>query len=312
MTPSYLARLLLLSSASYFLIQLMLSALVAWTAPRAIGHAKAIDPRRGAHFLFALRILPAAASAFLVATLCVPSYLRFEPRSGEGEEAGIACIVAAMFGVLLCVFGFAKAIAAVIRSHAYVLRSKMRKTNLDGETAWIVQHGSGLALAGAFSPKLLISERALATLSESELAAALRHERAHRSSRDNLKRLMIEFAPAMIPNLRSLERAWTECAEWAADDEAANADEDRAQLAGTLVRVARLQSCEAVPALVTPLVDSSEDLSIRVNRLLTPPRFALSFSGKPIVILSALLIAAIAINPAASRFIHSVLERLLD
>lgn len=311
MTPSYLARLLLLSSASYFLMQLALSALAAWIAPKAIRHAKAIDPRRGAQFLFALRILPAAASALLVAALCVPSYLRFEPRSGE-EEAGVACVVAAMFGALLCAFGIAKAVTAVIGSGAYVRRLKTRKTNLDGETVWIVQHGSGLALAGAFNPKLLISERAYASLSQAEISAALRHERAHRSSRDNLKRLLIEFAPAMIPGLRSLDRAWVACAEWAADDEAANADEDRAQLAETLVRVARLQSCEAVPALVTPLVDASEDLSIRVNRLLTPPKAARGFSGKPIVISSALLIAAIAIHPAASRFVHAVLERLLD
>ena len=33
MTPSYLARLLLLSSASFFLVQLLASALVAWIAP---------------------------------------------------------------------------------------------------------------------------------------------------------------------------------------------------------------------------------------------------------------------------------------
>lgn len=312
MTPSYIARLLLLSSASFFLIQLALSVLAAFVAPKAILHAKAINARRGAQLLFALRILPVAASAFLVAALCVPSYFRFEPRSAE-EEVGIACIFAAIFGVLFCAFGIAKAFAAVSRSNAYLRRLRTRKMDVAGETVWIVGHGSGLALAGAFSPKLLISERAFASLSESELAAALRHESAHRSSRDNLKRLLIELAPAMIPHLRSIERAWIECAEWAADDEAVNLDEDRAELAGTLVRVARLQSCEAVPALVTPLVGGGEDLSIRVNRLLTPPKLALGLSvGKPIAISSALLIATMAISPSASRFVHAVLERLLD
>jgi beta-lactamase regulating signal transducer with metallopeptidase domain len=144
------------------------------------------------------------------------------------------------------------------------------------------------------------------------LAVALRHERAHRASRDNLKRLLIQLAPAVFPGLRKLEQAWIQSAEWAADDRATEGDPDRsAALAEALLRVARLQSTIAMPTLVTSLVAADEDLAQRVNRLLDAPavaepsrRFELfAFS------IAAVLIAVLATN---LRVVHLLLESLLD
>ena len=48
MTPSYLVRLLLLSSASFFLVQLVAGMLIARMAPAAVRRAGTMRPRRAA------------------------------------------------------------------------------------------------------------------------------------------------------------------------------------------------------------------------------------------------------------------------
>jgi Zn-dependent protease with chaperone function len=314
MTPSYLARLLLLSSASFFLVQLLASALVAWIAPAAIERARTMRARRAARVLLTLRLLPAAFSTLIVVALCVPSYLRFEPRVAE-EEAGMVCAAAAILGAAVFAAALYRTLRALIRSSLYVRQCGGRESNIGGEKVWIVPQSSGVALAGLMRPRLLISERAIAELSGDQLAVALGHERAHRASRDNLKRLLILLAPAIFPGLRALESAWIKCAEWAADDRAAEGDPDRSvALAAALVRVARLQSGAATPALVTSLVEADEDLSFRVDRLLhLPPAHESNLRIETIVLPCAvLLIASIACNPSGLHIVHQMLENLLD
>jgi beta-lactamase regulating signal transducer with metallopeptidase domain len=309
MMPSYSVRLLLLSCATFFIVQWLVAALVALIAPAAIRRAQTMRPHRAARFLLTLRLLPAGFSIFAVAALCVPSYLRFEPRIA-GEEVGIACLVAAIFGALIGAIAICKTVAAQIRSSSY--QRGGFKSNIEGETVWIVRHSAGLALAGIARPRLLISECALTGLSGDQLAVALRHEHAHRASRDNLKRLLILLAPAIFPRLQILDREWAKYAEWAADDRAVKGDAGRSiALATALVQVARLQSGIAMPLLVTSLVEADEDLSQRVDRLLhsapvsqPSPRYelmALSFAAS--------LIVAFALN---LRLVHRLLEHIYD
>lgn len=314
MTPSYLARLLLLSSASFFLVQLAASALVAWIAPAAIERARAMDARRSARVLLTLRLLPTAFSTLIVVALCVPSYLRFEPRIAE-EEVGVVCAAAAIFGAAICAAAMYRTLRALIRSILYVRQCGGRESNIAGEKVWIVPQSTGVALAGVMHPRLLISERAITELSGDQLAVALRHERAHRTSRDNLKRLLILLAPAIFPAQRTLELAWIKCAEWAADDRAAGGDPDRSvALAAALVSVARLQAGIAMPPLVTSLVEADEDLSLRVDRLLHATPINQPDLRFETIALScaALLIASIACNPAGLHIVHQMLEKLLD
>jgi Zn-dependent protease with chaperone function len=311
MTPSYLSRLLLLSMGSFFLVWMAAGALVSWIAPVAIRRAGFMRPRRAARLLLTLRLLPATLAATIVALLCVPSYLRFEPHIPT-EEAGFACLAAAILGVAICAFAIYKGASALLLSFVFLRRCGGRESVVAGEKAWIVADGAGLALAGIVHPRLLISERALQDLSADQLALALRHEHAHRASRDNLKRLLIQLAPAVFPRLRTLEDAWVRFAEWAADDQATARDPERsATLASALVCVARLQSDIALPPLVTSLVAADEDLAQRVDRLLDTPvlrepnrRFeAIAFG------FAALLIGMLAVN---LRIVHTLLEGLLD
>ncbi len=314
MNPSYLVRLLLLSSALFFLVQLAVGALVALVAPIAIRRAETMRPQGAARFLLTLRLLPAMFSALAVVALCLPSYFLFEPRSA-GEEVGIACFCAATLGLFVCCAALYRAGSAWLRTSLYLRRSAGIESRIEGETVWIVPANAGVALAGIVRPRLLISAEALKELSADQLALALRHERAHRVSFDNFKRLLILLAPPFFPRLRALEHAWAKYAEWAADDRATEGNAERSlDLAATLVRVARLQAGVRMPALVTSLVEAGEDLSQRVNRLLNPSATAdASVRGEAIALAGiAFLIAAIATNQASLRIVHYLLEHMLD
>jgi len=314
MTPSYISRLLLLSSASFFLVQMMVGTLIAFVAPEAIRRAAGMRSERAARFLLTLRLLPSAFSATVVALLCVPSYLRFEPRIAE-EEVGALCLAMAIFGAALFAAAIYRTVSALIRSSLYVRECRGVESSVEGERVWIVKQNAGLALAGIVHPRLLISEAAMSLLSRDQLAVALQHECAHRASRDNLKRLLMLLSPPVFPRLRMLEHAWIKSAEWAADDQAAGGDAHRsAALAESLVRIARLQTGIGMPRLVTSLVEADEDLSLRVDRLLEPePVDESTLRGGAIALAgAALLIFSIAMNPSSMRMVHHALERLLD
>jgi beta-lactamase regulating signal transducer with metallopeptidase domain len=314
MTPSYLVRLLLLSSASFFVVNLVLSALVALITPSAIRRAGTMRPQDAARWLLSLRLMPAGLSALFVAAFCVPAYLRFEPAVAR-EEAGAICVSAAVLGALICAFAIGKGLRALVASALYFRRSGGQESQVQGETVWIVPERGGLALAGIMRPKVLISAGALRSLSSEQLTVALCHERAHRASHDNLKRLLILLAPSIFPALRSLEKKWAQCAEWAADDLASAGDPNRsAALAEALVRVARLQSGIAMPALVTSLAEENEDLPLRVDRLLDGevPVFTEHRAELAAISAGALLLALAAINPGSLRVVHHLLEALLD
>jgi beta-lactamase regulating signal transducer with metallopeptidase domain len=314
MIPSYLGRLLLLSSASFSLVQIIVGALIALIAPTAVRRAGSMRPQRAARFLLTLRLLPAAFSALVVVALCVPSYLRFEPRAGE-EEVGLACFAAAIFGAVLCAAAISRTLGALIRSSRYARQRGGYESCVEGERVWIVKQSAGLALAGILNPRLLISEAAMRELSRDQLSVALRHENAHRASRDNLKRLLMLLAPSIFPGFRLLEQAWTKCAEWAADDQATAGDANRsAVLAEALIRVARLQMGTRMPPLVASLVEADEDLSRRVDRLLdAAPLRESKIPAAPIALLGlAALILSVSMNPSALRAVHTLLERLLD
>ena len=208
----------------------------------------------------------------------MPSYLWLEPEATV-EQVGVGCLAAAMLSVVS--WGISarrglRAIALSIRYERYCRRLG-QETQLDRENTrvWVIEDAAGLfALAGIFHPRLVISREVLQNLSAVELEAALRHERAHGTSHDNLKRLLLLLAPNILPfsmwgGLASLERGWAQFAEWAADDNAVNGDSRRAvSLAGALVRVANMGVLTEASPLMTSLVADGRDLEARVNRLL--------------------------------------------
>jgi Zn-dependent protease with chaperone function len=298
----YFARLLCLCFAAFFLLHLALSVLVAALATRAIGRAERMRPRTGARFLFGVRMLPAALAGAIVAGLCAPSYLWFEPETAM-EHIGLACVAAAAAGVWVCAAGVARGLRAALRSRRY-LRVCEAEVESDAPV---------LMLAGVVRPRLVVSRGTRRALSAEELAVALRHERAHGETHDNLKRLLMLLAPDALPFVRglgSVERGWRRLAEWAADDRAVRGSRRRAlALASALVRIARMGSAPA-PALATHLLGDARDLAARVERLLERRTSApLRPRVWPAVALAACGVAA-ALQPSTLAYVHEALEAL--
>lgn len=318
----YLLRLLCLCFASFFLLNAALGLLVRLSCNFAIRFAETRTPGTAARFLLVLRILPFVLATFFVAGLCVPSYLWLEPAVAA-ERVGVVCAVLGLLGAGTWCISLTRATHAVLASirHNRIYALAGQEFRIPGEPSplLVVENEAPLlAISGLLRPRLLISRGVLAALSAEELNAALRHEHAHSTSRDNAKRLLILLAPDIFPfarPLRILERNWSKFTEWAADDQATGGDSLRAlSLAAALVRVARMGSAPRLPILSTSLLACDRDLSARVERLLHPaPVISPQPSRtKPMLRGAALLLAgslaALLLAPSTLSLVHELLE----
>ena len=112
--------------------------------------------------------------------------------------------------------------------------------------------------------KRQVSVSTVTLLTRDELNIALKHELAHRQSRDNLKKLVFRFCP--FPGMAKLESAWSQAAEFAADDAAVSNLDDAVDLAAALVKLSRLVPVEAAPVCTVRFVTGC--IGARVARLL--------------------------------------------
>jgi beta-lactamase regulating signal transducer with metallopeptidase domain len=251
----------------FVLLYCLLSALVAtaWRPLKPLHVAK----QSVAAILFALRALPLAASVIITFALVVPSFQLLERRSVH-EGVGAMPVALGIFALLLIACGCIRGIAAQTRTKRLVARWLEDARPLKGEADVSVTFPSRgeappLILVGVRNPKVLISEAAVALLSQDELHIALKHEREHVKSRDNLKKLTFCFCP--FPGMAKLETAWSQAAELAADDAAVSNPRDAVDLAAALVKVSHLVPVEPAPVCAMGFVAGS--LSERVARLLT-------------------------------------------
>jgi hypothetical protein len=300
MTLAYPLRLLCLCLAVLFLVNLAAGTAVTMFAPVAVRLAERLNARRAARFLLMLRFAPAALAALSVGGLCVPSFLWLEPGTAA-EEMGFACLAAALSSVTILAFAGSRTVRAILHSRAWVR----------GE------HSNVMASTGIFRPQVLVSRDVLEALSTNQLAAALRHERGHQLSRDNLKRLCIVMAPGVLPfynGFGTIERAWVRFSEWAADDYAVGGDPlSSTVLASALVRVARMGGRPA-SFLVTTLIDGPGGLAERVDRLLKGAR-AEELAGPAFdvwgTVAFVLAFCVLMLRPGTLGTVHSLLEYLV-
>lgn len=324
MISPYLFRLMCLVLAAFFLVHLVVGVIVSLIAPAAVRMTERIRPSLAARALLALRLFPAGFAIVVVAALCVPSYLWLEPEV-IAEHIGFGCLTAAVLGAAIWGVAIARGLRATARSLRYVRNCQRAatKTQFRGDVppVWVVEGAAPLlALAGVIHPRLVVSREVVSALSADQLAAALRHECAHRVSRDNLKRLFLLLAPDMLPffrGFRALERGWARFTEWAADDRAVGGDARRSvSLAAALVRVARLGAAVAPSPLMTSLLADSRDLSARVERLLRAAPPETPARGMRVWVTSASVAAAGALmialwRPATLSWVHGLLESLM-
>jgi Zn-dependent protease with chaperone function len=324
MMASYLVRLFCLCLAVFFLIHSVAGLAVALGGAAAIRAAQRMRPRLAERFLLMLRLLPAALALFVVAGICVPSYLWLEPEI-SAEEVGAGCLTAALLAAALCTISTARGVRAMVRSarHARTCQRLARCSILAGSShpVWILDAPAPLfALVGVFRSRVAISNPVMSMLPAGPLAAALRHEEAHRISRDNLKRLLLALAPDMLPGFHgfgAIERNWARFTEWAADDEAVGGDAHLSlYLAAALVHIARLGGAPAPSPLATSFLADTRELSARVDRLLSPAPAAPARTRSSTVTLAGVVLAgvgcaAIILNPATLESAHRIIERLI-
>lgn len=324
MILSYIARLACLCFASFFVVHTAFATAIWAAARRAICAGESMRPRSGARFLLTLRLLPVTFAALLVAGLCIPSYLWLETNRST-ERVGLACCFAALLGALVCAVALSRSLRALFVSWRESMRCERSvASKLPGHSlpvAVVESKAPVLALVGLMRSRVIVSRSILQSLSTEELATAIAHERAHRRSRDNWKRLALALAPEILPFTQAfgvLNRGWAKLIEWAADDEAAAGSLGRSlSLAAALVRVAGMRGGDFSSPLVSFLVGDDRELSTRVDRLLAP---SLAQGGFPRALRTALMIAAgcfavlalaAVFHPTAFTSVHAILEQLL-
>jgi Zn-dependent protease with chaperone function len=320
MTVSYLLRLLCVGFSAFFAIHLVMGAMVMLLSPLVARLAGRLHAAYAAHLLFVLRLFPALGSAFIVLAICIPSFVWFENEVGT-EEVGWLFLGSALAGGAVWLISVCRGLRALARSFQHLRRCQDlgRRLTFSRESlpTWVLDRPEPfLMLAGLFRPRLVVSQGVLDALTSEQLAAALKHERAHWTGRDNLKRLVMVALPGLLPGFRgfgTLESTWSRYAEWAADDLAVAGDGYASvSLAGALVRVARLGTPQPLNPLVTSLLADGEELSARVHRLLhaEPPReFPWAWAASSAALASIFALAAL--QPPTLRAVHTLIEHMV-
>jgi len=290
--------------------------------------------RARAEALFAIRVGPPALALISVTLFLVPSYVRYEPyRTGEVVSKKLAALA------ILSVIGVALALWRAL--HSSLATKSLRRDwlanavpiSLDGIAipAFRIPNSFPIiAVVGVVRPRLFIAEQVLETLSQEELTAAIAHECGHLTAHDNCKRTLLRACRdvlMIVPCGRSLDRAWAEAAECAADEHAAQQNAETAlNLASALVKIAKMVPVGArasVPmAAFLVGIEETSGVKARVRRLLEfasdgcrrrapNPRIARILPATSLVFLLALAIA-VASNPRILVTVHSMVERAVE
>jgi Zn-dependent protease with chaperone function len=291
--------------------------------------------RTRAEILFVMRIGPPAIAIVAIAAFMIPSYLTYEPHA-SGE------VVSWKLGALatLSAVGVGLAISRGLRSWL-ATRSLLKEwlasstpVHLDEITVptFVLRHTFPIiAVVGAVRPRLFIADQVFASLSQEELAAAIAHEYGHLAAHDNFKRSVMRISRAallLIPCGRSLDRAWSEASESAADEHAAQRSSRVAlNLASALVRIAKMipkGQQQIVPASVSAFLAGNEDtprVRVRVKRLVelaaSDPRQLVSSAPlvrfMPWVVLTFLVVTSITIEsrPQVLAAVHALVEEVV-
>ncbi len=227
--------------------------------------------------LFGLCVLPAAAALLAVSVFLIPGYLRHEPaESGEVVTSKLGFIVlAGMLGVLIALYRVIKTWVVTRRITSNWLSNSV-EISMPGISVPVYRFPHQfpvIAVVGVFRPKMFVAEHVLELLDQNELAAAAAHEYGHLRARDNLKWMMLRVCRGLLifPFGKSIDKAWAENAESAADAYASKAGTSTAlYLASALVKIARIvpaHGISAMPAGAFFIEEQNVDITSRVRRL---------------------------------------------
>jgi beta-lactamase regulating signal transducer with metallopeptidase domain len=233
-------------------------------------HIQRHPARRIADLLFALRLFPLASAAIITAVFTIPSFVLLEPRAIV-EPVGEIPLVLGICGAALGLSGVVNAALAMRRASRTIRRwtrqAQPIKAVAPVPVLRIARRIPPMMAAGIARPRVLVSSAAEFMLSAHELQSALNHEVAHVRRRDNLKKLLLRFVA--FPGMTTLETAWLETSEMAADDAAVANASEALDLAAALIKLSRLGPVESHIDLTAALVHSPASvMNARVERLI--------------------------------------------
>jgi len=253
----------------------------------------------------------------------LPAYVLLEPRKTT-ELPGFTFWACALVGLAFAGRGVWRLISTLLATDR-VVRVWSRgaePVSLDGVDCPVYRIDTAapiVALAGSRRPRLFIASSVLDGCGANLVAAMAAHEVGHWHSGDNVKRLMLEGAADPLPLFSSGRRMleeWESATEESADDDAIARGAHPADLAESLVRVARLASRAAIPqTAVAAAFYRGEALDKRVRRLLAAPaRLARHASGlgRTGALLALLAATAwLAVTPGVLEPLHRVFETIV-
>jgi Zn-dependent protease with chaperone function len=225
---------------------------------------------RVADFLFVLRMFPLIAAALITAAFTVPSFLLLEPRTIQEPVGGIP-LALGICGATLVILGIVNAVTASRRASRAISAWTRESEQVDCcgrvPVLRISQAVPAMTAAGIVHPKVLLSNVAEFLLTPNELQTALKHELAHVSRRDNLKKLLLQIVA--FPGMSGLQAAWLEATEMAADDAAVASVRDALDLAAALLKLSRFTPEGRMVDLTAALVHSpASAMNARIERLI--------------------------------------------
>ena len=291
--------------------------------------------RTRAEILFVMRIGPPVIAIVAIIAFMVPSYLMYEPDQTDEYVSWKLGTLAALSAVGLA-FAFLRGLRSWLATRALLKQWLVASTPITIDAinvpTFVLRHSFPIiAVVGALRPRLFIADQVLDSLSKEELAAAIAHEYGHLAAHDNFKRSVMRISRAallLIPCGRSLDRAWSDASESAADEHAAQRSSFVAlNLASALVRIAKMiprGQQQIMPASVSAFLAGHEDtprVHGRVRRLVelaaTDPRLLASSAPlirfMPWVVLTVFLIvsATIESRPQVLAVVHAFVEEVV-
>jgi beta-lactamase regulating signal transducer with metallopeptidase domain len=322
-----------LCCAVFFIVLAGSSALCAWAGRFLRRDAPSLVPTTAANLLFTIRTLPLFLASLATLGFVLPALLKFEPRS-TGELVGWPLLVLAILGcaVFLMMLARATTILWATRSVGAKWRRHSKKLSLENTDVPVyclddvgTGPGSVLAVLGFLRPKIFVARQIVDTLTPAELMAAVEHERAHITSFDNLKQLLLKVTrvPRWLRFFSGADSAWTNATEIAADEAALASGISVLDLSSALIKVAALSTHAVVGKSVAAshLIphESGSCLHARVDHLQkilagynatpdTPPQKRIGKIAIPLV-LAAIGYAA-CLN-AVLPWVHDALEVLV-
>ncbi len=235
--------------------------------------------RNRVRVIFSLRVFPTLFAFVFVFALLIPSYLLFEIHS-PSENVTAKIIFPALFSIIGIGVAFYRIFGTFWRTHRLVknwikLSEPVQIENVSLPVYRIRHPFPVIAVVGAFRTKMFIAEQVFSSLDEKELAAAVFHECGHLTARDNFKQILLRICRDLLvfPFGKTLDRAWAENAEAAADEYAAQTGGNPAalNLAAALVKIARIVPENATPAMPLGaflIEKQNADVTWRVRRLI--------------------------------------------